>query len=100
MPEKTGDLSGVQRLRADLDRLIDAVAELRHAQIEYARTYKRTVAGIAYAETLAIGHRGFDTAPPEPSPRPNPPKPQVEETPLTPEQGRDLIQELYAIVRR
>ena len=59
MAQNTADLSEVQRLRADLDRLIDAVAELRHAQIEYARTYK-----------------------------------------LTPEQGRDLIQELYAIVRR
>jgi len=42
MPEKTGDLSGVQRLRADLDRLIDAVAEMRHCQIEYFRTKSQT----------------------------------------------------------
>ena len=42
MPEKTGDLSGVQRLRADLDRLIDAVAEMRHYQIEYFRTKSQT----------------------------------------------------------
>ena len=42
MPEKTGDLSGVQRLRADLDRLMDAVAEMRHCQIEYFRTKSQT----------------------------------------------------------
>ena len=42
MPEKTGDLSGVQPLRADLDRLIDAVAEMRHCQIEYFRTKSQT----------------------------------------------------------
>ena len=42
MPEKTGDLSGVQRLCADLDRLIDAVAEMRHCQIEYFRTKSQT----------------------------------------------------------
>jgi len=42
MAQNTADLSEVQRLRADLDRLIDAVAEMRHCQIEYFRTKSQT----------------------------------------------------------
>ena len=42
MAQNTADLSEVQRLRADLDSLIDAVAEMRHCQIEYFRTKSQT----------------------------------------------------------
>lgn len=42
MAQNTADLSEVQRLRADLDRLMDAVAKMRHCQIEYFRTKSQT----------------------------------------------------------
>jgi len=42
MAQNTADLTEVQRLRADLDRLMEAVAEMRHCQIEYFRTKSQT----------------------------------------------------------
>lgn len=37
MEEKSTDRAVAERLRRDLDRLIEAVAEMRHAQMEYFR---------------------------------------------------------------
>lgn len=38
----TNGIVNVARLKADLERLIDAVAEMRHCQIEYFRTKSQT----------------------------------------------------------
>lgn len=38
----TNGTVNVARLKADLERLIDAVAEMRHCQIEYFRTKSET----------------------------------------------------------
>lgn len=38
----TNGTVNVARLKADLERLIDAVAEMRHCQIEYFRTKSQT----------------------------------------------------------
>lgn len=42
MEEKSTDRAVAERLRRDLDRLIEAVAEMRHCQIEYFRTKSQT----------------------------------------------------------
>ncbi len=42
MAQNTADLTEVQRLRADLDRLMEAVAEMRRCQIDYFRTKSQT----------------------------------------------------------
>ena len=42
MAQKMTDLTEVQRLRKDLDKLIEVVSEMRHCQIEYFRTKSQT----------------------------------------------------------
>ena len=42
MEKRTTERELAERLRMDLNRLIDAVSELRHAQIQFFRTRSRS----------------------------------------------------------